>query len=321
MRLGPRARRSVRIAVSVALAVYILVDVDRGDLKRALSGVRPGLFAGALLLYIVGQVLSAYKWAVLGRSVGLDRPLAEYTRFYFIGMFFNLFGPSTVGGDVVRALYLGAGHRRTLAAGSVVFDRASGLVSLVMLAAIAFLLFPQYRFPRSLILGAVAVGGALVVAWWAAPRLVRLLPATPRTEPLRRTVGADLAPLWRDRRLFAGIALVSRGVHLTQVAAQYVLARAVGVALPFSYCLIFHPMIAAMTALPLSVNGVGVREGGYLYFLTRINVDDSIAVTMSLLAFGVTVVGGLVGGLVFLASGATLPALRAPDSKEAGVAA
>ena len=109
--------------------------------------------------------------------------------------------------------------------------------------------------------------------------------------------------------------------HLTQVAAQYVLARAVGVALPFSYCLIFHPMIAAMTALPLSVNGVGVREGGYLYFLTRINVDDSIAVTMSLLAFGVTLVGGLVGGLVFLASGATLPALRAPESKEAGVAA
>jgi len=64
-----------------------------------------------------------------------------------------------------------------------------------------------------------------------------------------------------------------------------------------------------------------VREGGYLYFLTRLDVDDSIAVTLSLLAFGVTVFGGLLGGLVFLASGATLPTLRAPASKETGVAA
>jgi glycosyltransferase 2 family protein len=106
MRLGPAVRRSLRIAVSLAIAVYILVDVDRGDLRRALEGVRPGLFAAALLIYVGGQVLSAYKWTVVGRSVGLDRSLLEYTRFYFIGMFFNLFGPSTIGGDVVRALYL-----------------------------------------------------------------------------------------------------------------------------------------------------------------------------------------------------------------------
>src|SRR5256712_6356578 len=218
---GGRARWLLRVAVSIGIVTYILVDVDTEDLVRTLASVRPVPLAGALALFLAGQVLSAYKWSLLGRSVGYARPVGEYTRFYFIGMFFNLFGPSTIGGDVVRALYLAEGHRRTLAAGSVVFDRASGLVSLVMLAAIAFLLFPQYRFPRSLILGAVAVGGALVVAWWAAPRLVRLLPATPRTEQLRRTVGADLAPLWRDRRLFAGIALVSLVFHLTQVAAQY----------------------------------------------------------------------------------------------------
>jgi len=236
-------------------------------------------------------------------------------------MFFNLFGPSTLGGDLVRALYLGAGRRRRLAVSSVVFDRATGLALLVALGALGFLLFPEYRFPRSLILGTVAVGGLLVAGWWAAPRLVRLLPAGRWTRELRREVEVDLAPLWRDRRLLATAAIVSVVFHLTQVAGQYVLARAAGARLPFSYCLIFHPVISVMTALPVSVNGVGVREGGYLYFLTRIDIDDSIAVTLSLLAFGVTVVGGLLGGVVFLVSGATLPTLRAPASKEAGVAA
>jgi uncharacterized membrane protein YbhN (UPF0104 family) len=64
-------------------------------------------------------------------------------------------------------------------------------------------------------------------------------------------------------------------------------------------------------ALPLSIGGFGVREGGYLYFLTRVDVDDSIAVTMGLLWWLMTALGGVVGALVFIASGAKLPRLRA----------
>ena len=319
------ARWLVRVLVSAGIIGYVLADVDLGDLGHALAHVRLALVLVALGLFLVSQVLSAYKWSWIGRALGFEASLVDYARFYFIGMFFNLFGPSTLGGDLVRALYLGAGRRRRLAISSVVFDRASGLALLVALGALGFLLFPEYRFPRSLILSTVAVGGLLVAGWWAAPRLVRLLPAGRWTRELRREVEreveVDLAPLWRDRRLLGGIAFVSIVFHLTQVAAQYVLARAVGAQLPFSYCLIFHPVISVMTALPVSVNGVGVREGGYLYFLTRIDVDDSIAITLSLLSFGVTVLGGLLGGAVFLISGATLPALRAPASKQAGAAA
>src|SRR3989441_8357254 len=311
----------VRVLVSAAIVGYVLVDVDLGDVARALSHVRLVPLLVGVGLFLVSQALSAYKWSRIGRALGFEGSLVDYARFYFIGMFFNLFGPSTLGGDLVRALYLGAGRRRRLAVSSVVFDRASGLALLVALGALGFVLFPEYRFPPSLILGTVAMSGALIAGWWAAPRLVRLLPATRWTGELRREVEGDLAPLWRDRRLLATVALVSVVLHLTQVAGQYVLARAAGARLPFSYCLIFHPAIAVMTALPVSVNGVGVREGGYLYFLTRVDVDDSIAVTLSLLAFGVTVFGGLLGGLVFLASGAMLPTLRAPASKEAGVAA
>src|SRR5207247_1711389 len=104
-----RARWLLRVAVSIGIVTYILVDVDTEDLVRTLASVRPVPLAGALALYLAGQVLSAYKWSLLGRSVGYARPVGEYTRFYFIGMFFNLFGPSTIGGDVVRGLYLAEG--------------------------------------------------------------------------------------------------------------------------------------------------------------------------------------------------------------------
>ena len=315
---GPRVHRLLRILVSVGIVVYILVDVDLGDLAHALENVRAGPVACALALYLVGQALSGWKWALLGRSVGFAQPIRDYLRFYFIGMFFNLFGPSTIGGDVVRALYLGEGRRPGLAGNSVVFDRVSGLAVLMALGAVALIAFPGYGLPWPLTAGIIGGGAALVVGWWISPRLVRLLPATNR---FRRQVEDELAPFWVDRRLLARVAAISLVFHLTQVTVQWVLVRAAGGDVPFSYCLIYHPVISVMTALPLSVGGLGVREGGYLYFLTRINQDDSIAVTVGLLWFAVAVMAGLVGGGLFVASGAELPKLREKEPVRAGASA
>jgi uncharacterized membrane protein YbhN (UPF0104 family) len=160
----------------------------------------------------------------------------------------------------------------------------------------------------------VAGGVALVAGWWLLPRLVRLLP---EGRWLRRAVEGDLAPLWRDRRLLLRVAAVSLCFHLLQVGQQWLVARAVGVPLALGYCLVFHPLLAVMMAIPVSISGFGVREGGYLYFLTRIDVDDSYAVTMGLVWWAVGAVGALVGGLVFLRTGAALPRLSAgPDDTE-----
>lgn len=306
---NPSVRWLLRLLVSAAIVVYILVDVDLGDLGAAMVQVRPALLLLAFAIYLVGQLLSSYKWALLGRSVGLMRSLAEYIRFYFIGMFFNLFGPSTLGGDVVRGLYLADGQRPALAFNSVLFDRASGLAVLMALGAAALVAFPEYNFPWPLTAGLVGGGVALLVGWWMCPFLVRLLPARNR---FRRHLEADLASFWRDRLLLLRIAMVSLVFHLTQVTVQYVLARALGVAIPFSYCLIFHSAISVMTALPVSIAGFGVREGGYLYFLTRMDIDDSIAVTLGLLWFAVSAMAGLVGGALLIGSGAELPRLRGP---------
>jgi uncharacterized membrane protein YbhN (UPF0104 family) len=306
---GRGVKWALRVAVSAGIVAYILVDVDRRDLLRALADVRPAWLLAALLLYLAGQGLSAWKWQLLGNSVGFARPYRDYARYYFIGMFFNIFGPSTIGGDLVRALYLGGGRRPGVAINSVLFDRVSGLALLMALGAAALLAFPEYGLPHVLEVSIMAGGVALLVGWWMCPRLVRLLPERNR---IRRQVEDELGPFWRDRRLLGGVAVVSIVFHLTQVVVQWTLARAVGARVPFSYCTIYHAVISVMTALPFSIGGFGVREGGYLYFLGAIDVDDSKAVAIGLFWFGVTLVAGLAGGLLFLVDGAELPPLRAP---------
>ena len=285
----------LRVAGTAGLAVYVLTRVSPGELLATIRRVHPGVLGAAAVLYLLGQALSALRWWILGRAVGLGRPLLDYLRFYAIGMFFNLFGPSTLGGDAIRVLYLGRGQRRMLAAGSVLFDRLSGFVMLVALGAVAQLVFHP-RLPRALAATVSSAGLMMLAAWIALPRLVRFLP---REQRLRRTVEEELAPFWRDGSLLLSAAVLSLVFHVSQVAVQYLLGLATGVALPFWYCLVFHPLVALATALPVSLGGFGVREGGYVLLLGRIGIRPADAVALSLLWFAVTAVAGLVGGLVF----------------------
>jgi uncharacterized membrane protein YbhN (UPF0104 family) len=307
---GALAKWVLRVVVSFGLAGYILTqEVHTADLRAAMSGLDLRLIALGAVLYLFGQALSAVKWRVLGRSVGFQQPLGAYVRFYFIGMFFNVFGPSTLGGDVVRALYLGDGRRPVLAASSVVFDRISGLAVLMAMGAVALVAAPQYQFPWPLTAAVVLGGVGLIFAWWTLPMLICLLPTHNR---VRRQVEHDLAPFWRDRVMLVRVMALSLAFHLSQVVLQWVLAHAAGAQVPLSYCLVFHPLLAFVTALPVSVSGLGVREGSYMFFLGRIGIAEPVAVTIGLLWWCVTLIGGAVGGVVFVASGARLPRVRAP---------
>src|SRR5262249_46150126 len=113
---GPSSRRdmmpslrtvahwTLRAAISAATLAYISYTVDHGDLRATLSAVHMRDLVLPLALYLAGQALSGVKWWMIGSSVGLERPIVDYVRFYFIGMSLNVFGLSTIGGDVVPAL-------------------------------------------------------------------------------------------------------------------------------------------------------------------------------------------------------------------------
>jgi uncharacterized membrane protein YbhN (UPF0104 family) len=310
---GGGLRRVLQIAFSVGAIALIARHVDLRETGRILAGARLGLAVFAIVLYLVGQVMSAFRWWLIGRSVGLDKTFGAYVRYYFIGMFFMFFGPSTLGGDFVRGLYLAeGGGRRARAFNSVFFDRLNGLVILVAIGAASFLIFPRYRAlaPEFTLMFwvTVAFGSALLFGWMLAPRLVRWCFAP--EDRIRRFVDGDLGPFWSDRSMLAATSTVSFFFHFVQIGAQAIMSRALGIDVPFSYICVFHPLVSAIASIPISLSGIGLREGGYLYFLTKIGVDQPSAVAYGGLWLLVIVANSVVGGLVFLASGARLPALR-----------
>jgi hypothetical protein len=317
---GGGLRRLVQLGITVLAVALIARLVDVRESMRILASAHLGWAAFAVAIYVVGQVMSAFRWWLIGRSVGLGGRFVDYVRFYFIGMFFMSFGPSTLGGDLVRSLYLAeGGGRRGRAFNSVIFDRLNGLVILVAIGAAAFLVFPEYRrlAPEFALMFwiTVAFGSALLVGWALAPWLVRLF--LPANHSIRRFVEVDLGPFWRDRGMLLSTSTVSFVFHLVQILGQWAVSRAIGITVPMSYIAVFHPLVSAIASIPVSFSGIGLREGGYLYFLTKFGIDQPSAVAYGVLWLLVIIINSLIGGVVFLASGARLPALR--DAKSASV--
>ncbi len=223
-------------------------------------------------------------------------------------MFFNLFAPSTVGGDVSRVYYLardGSQGREggwTRSAGyalvTVVADRAIGMIVLVWLGATGLLLFPGYPIPSPLRWLVFGIALTLLAGSILLPVITRFL------DGREFALGKRLLPLFQSYRAYWRVVpqtlFLSLLVHLIQSWMQVLIGHALRVDIPWSYAVILYPLVGAFTALPVSLNGIGLREGGYMFLLHQIGIGAEKAIAFGFLWFMVVVVNSLIGGLIFV---------------------
>ncbi|HUI24659.1 MAG TPA: lysylphosphatidylglycerol synthase transmembrane domain-containing protein [Candidatus Kryptonia bacterium] len=289
-----------KCALSVGLLSFVLLrKTDLPELLSVVMRARFGWVLVAFIGYMASQVLSVIRWRMLAQPLGFAAPFARYFVCYFSGMYMNLFAPSTVAGDIGRALFLAGGEKRkTLAFTTVIADRALGFVALVWVGAVAIIVQPYYPVPRLLYYGSWIVPPGTVIGWlWGPQLVVRLLPPANKWRVL---VEQEIAAYWNDWPLLIRTTVLAMFFHVLQVATQVVLAWALAIQAPASFFLIFVPVVNILGMLPISFSGIGVREGGYVVALTSIGVDRELAVALGLLGSAVALATGVASGLVFV---------------------
>ena len=310
----------VKLVVSAGLLTYLLSRIHIERFWGTFASADFSYIAVALVVYLATQMISALRWAVLARPMGLATPFKDIVGYYLIGMFFNLFAPGTVGGDVSRVYYLardgdqGVPHgwaRSTLpAAVSVFMDRAVGMVVLVWLGAIGLALSPGYDVPQMVRYVTFALALGFIVAGLCVPLLRRVLPDD--GHPLVVKIRLALRSYRARWQVIPQAMVLSLVIHLIQAWMHLILGRAIQIDIPFSYCLILYPLVGTFAAIPISLNGIGLREGGYLVLLGVIGVNSTQGVAFGLLLFSVVVLDSLIGGLVFLLKKGSRPSAEAP---------
>lgn len=293
----------VRLTVSGALLSWLAWRTDWMRVQATFANLRVELWLSALAVLLGLQVVSGLRWWILARPLGFHGSAARFTGIYFIGMFFNLILPTAVGGDVIRAWYLDDNSgRRASAFLSVLMDRLSGLVVLLCLACVAQLFSPN-NLPHWIGASVWLTVGSGVLGWCLLPHLTRFLPA--RHQRLSADVLRSFTSVLRPMPLFMSL-LVQGG----NVVLVWLLGLAIAAPVPGWYYWILVPMVSLLTLVPLSINGMGVREGGTILFLAPFAPADT-AMILGFLWFTVSAAGSLLGGAVYLFG--CFPSLEVPS--------
>lgn len=290
-------------------AVALVVLMRMGSPAQAFStlmAATPSYVLIAIAAWGVIQGMCILKWQWVNRLQGVDVPLGPLTSAYLIGMFFNTFLPSSFGGDAIRAYKLARYSGTTgRSVGSVVIDRYLALHSLLAVSAVAMLFSPDMRAAASwqvvlasLILGSLPFG---------LPWLLGLHPlAGWRTRwPVLRQVADSLAGTHASRRLLA-IWLLAIAIQYLNALMHYFLILAIGQAVSLPYVLAFVPVMVLLSSLPISVNGLGIREGALVLFLGKVGISAPQALAVGVLSLAMLLLVGAVGAIVYWLDGARL---------------
>jgi uncharacterized membrane protein YbhN (UPF0104 family) len=300
--------KRLRLTITVVLLAWVGYHTDWAKVGGALAHMRVELWLAALGVLGLTQVVSAWRWQILARPFGFERSIGQLLNYYFIGMYFNLLLPTSVGGDVVRAWYLdGGGGQRALAFVSVFVDRFSGLLVLLCFGCVGVLVSPAgipSWIPALVWATTASAVLAIVLASWLARRGERF---SKQFAKVRLAIDVLRSP-----RLFAGSTLLSLGVQAGNIVLVWLVGLALGAEVPFGYYWVVVPMVTLLTMLPVSVNGMGVRENAMVVFLAPLGVAEATATPLALLWFLVFLVASLAGGLVYLLGRFERPVAVAP---------
>jgi len=283
----------IKLCISAALLYAVFEKTGLPQILRTLSNINMLAFLGAISLYVFAQVVSSLRWKLfLPDGIGLKKLFS----LYMIGAFFNSFLPGIIGGDAVKGFYI---YRTTgnigLSLASIFMDRYLGLVVLIAISA-ASLPF-GYRYLQSthikwvlpfiilfFVLGSVLFFGLRI------GRQIRHLDNL-----------YTYFHMYRNERGMLGKALfLSALVQFAGFAAVYILARGLGQYIPFLSILVYLPLIILISMIPISISGLGVREGAFVLFFGFIGVSPEAAAAISLSWFISISMGSLIGLIEYL---------------------
>jgi uncharacterized protein (TIRG00374 family) len=299
----------------------------RPGVRSLVNGADAKLLAGAVLVFPIVFVITAYRWNRLLAALDIHLTQARTFTLSMVGAFYNTFMPGSTGGDVLKAYYASKQtHHRTRAVLSVVIDRILGLISLIVIggvmASVQYFNAKDAGDPVARACLRIAVGSALLIALSVVGAIVMhrrvrkavgleyLLKRLPMQKQVRNAISVVDICLSRIGLMLWSIA-VTFPVHITVVVSAMLAGMAFDLPLPAGYYFVAVPVIVLSGAIPISPQGAGVMEI-FAIQLTKqygTTVSQAVALTMSIRI--VQIFWSLLGGIFVLRGG-----FHAPTRKE-----
>jgi uncharacterized membrane protein YbhN (UPF0104 family) len=313
----PSAARSallwtLKIGVSAGLLYLLFVRIDVANLWRLIRSASPVWVAVALGLYLLMLLVSTWRWKLLLSAQHVPVGFGALMNSFLVAVFANNFLPSNIGGDVMRIRDTArAAGSKTLATAVVLFDRGMGVLGLAFVAACGSTLAARRSeaigpLGPTLLWSGLAGILALVVLVLALPRMLGVL-----IRPVRA-----IHPEWIDQRTATITAALLRfrqapgalvagfggGILVQAILVGYyaAVASAIHLSVPIGHLAILVPVSFIVQMMPLSLNGLGVREATFGLYLSKIGIPLESAMALSFIGAALVMLFSMSGAAAYL---------------------
>lgn len=296
----------LRFGLSAILLGWLFSRIDYKHTWAAIKEANHAYLFFAFLTYFCTCAFILWRWIIFLKALNLKFERSNAARWFFVGQFFNLFLPTSMGGDVIKAFGISAqtGHKPKVFA-SVLLDRLTGMVGIVSVASLSFFFSRKILGDTSLLTSIglmtaiVFALGVIIFSRRIFSIVCNIFKFLPKVKDALIKLHHDFV-LMRDRKidfLFTlGLSILAQVILAFDF---YLTAQGLHQNIPFVYFIIFSPLVCVVTTLP-SIGGLGVREIGWVYLLAKVGVPQDVALALSLINFTFMVIIGLIGGVWYV---------------------
>lgn len=303
---------ALKVLVSASLIAYLLSKANVAAIWHAMVSANLLLVALSFLLHGVGYFSSVYRWRLLLDAQGYRVSVGYLLRSYAVAMFFNNLLPSTIGGDGYRAYDTSkCDIPRLKALATVVVERFLGMFALLVFAMLALALATELTTQIEnlwmwsfLVFSAMAFGIYLIFFHSGkVPFLRRILdkPAMRMVNKQVMKITESFAPFRGKTRALTWGMLLSLLLQFNVIFHYFLISQALGLGIPLVKFLVIIPLSMFIQMIPISINGIGIRESFYVFFLSKIYgapIEASLA--FSWIAYGMILLLGILGGIIYM---------------------
>ncbi len=301
---------AVRAVVTLLLLAFLLKSMKWSMLVTTIMHVSHtflliGLSAGVLCIFF-----SAYGWRSVVLAENIKADLARLIDLYLVGISFSHFLPTSMGGDAVKAYYVGRDARNTPGATSaVLMSRITSFIGMLLIALPALVILHAH-FTDQVVISFLLLSLLLIAAILGSALVALLLPKLSsrflkgkwthnRVFVKVLEVGVALSYAFRRPRSLLSATLFGMLFWVASFLNYYGYAAALGLHVPLTFYAIAIPFVSIIAALPISINGFGVREGAFVYLFSTIHVPPTTSLSLALLMDAQVLLFGLIGGYIY----------------------
>lgn len=303
---------AARAAFTLLLFAFLFKSLSWSNLLMTLDRVSQPLVLVGLTVGASAVVVSSYQWRGLLHFERIRLDLARLINLYMVGIAFSHFLPTGMGGDAVKAFYVGReSGNNPGSASAVVMSRVTGFFGMLLMALPALLIWQghfAWHIALLFLLLSLVVGGMIAGAILSTIFLPRLF----KGEWARHAIFASAMRIGNALNVSArrpGSLLLATlfGILFWIVSClnHYSYGLALGINVPLYFYLVAIPLISLAAFLPVSINGYGVRESAFVLVFSTVHVSMASSLLLALLMDAQMLLFGVIGGCIYLTFSAT----------------